>query len=247
MNLTQPLLHAEAVRRVRAARPDLASAGLPAPGSLTAVRRDGTGPDEDTAVAAVCVLRSFDLATWAGATCDFVLGLGPVEAAAWQRAFTRTVFLAGNPDNLRDRFAFRHTAADGSAAWTAPGPDADTRTLRRLLKLFDAPAPLPGRPPVTIRVGGGPAPAGASGTRYTLHLATAGATVSDTLVHLNHLLAEAVLDRTLVPGDRLTLSQAPRLTTLPAPPVALRVAEAQGRPGALSAYAALTEREARHV
>lgn len=247
MNLTQTLLHAEAVRRVRTARPDLAGCDLSTPESLSAVRSDSTGPDGDAPVAAICVLRSFDLATWARATCDFALGLGPDAADAWRRAFTRTVFLAGNPDNLRGRFAFEHTAPDGSAAWTAPGPAADTKTLRRLLKLFDATAPLPTRPPTTIRVGTGPAPAGPSGTRYTLHVATAGATVADTLVHLNHLLAEAVFDRTLVPGDRLTLSQAPRLTALPAPPVALRVAEARGRPGFLSAYAALTEREARHV
>jgi hypothetical protein len=73
-----------------------------------------------------------------------------------------------------------------------------------------------------------------------LHLAVAGVSLSDTLVHLHHLLAEAIFDGLIVPGDRLTLRQLPRLADT-RPFAALRADVDRAYPNRLRAYAGLTE------
>lgn len=111
----------------------------------------------------------------------------------------------------------------------------------RLLKLFDGTAELPTRPPAVVRVLEDQDPAGRTPLRRELHVATAQVTVADCLVHLNHLLVEAVLDGIIGPGDQLTLRQAPALPGLPGPFAALRATGLPDRPHQLRAYAALTE------
>ncbi|WP_369378861.1 DUF6182 family protein [Streptomyces sp. cg36] len=237
----QERLRAATADRIRAARPDLAGRyDLGSARGLLAVQDElGAADPADGYVAAVVIGR-FDLVSWARATCEFALGLDPSAAAGWRRSFTRTVFLAGNPDNLRGRFSFAHADADGSAAWTAPGPAADSAALRRLLKLFSGPLPLPLGPAVVLTVPAGPGPPPRPPVHREVHVAVADCRVQDVLVHLNHLLAEAVLDGLVGPGDRLTLRRVPRLSGLAHGFAALRATTEPTLPGRLRAVAGLT-------
>ncbi|MFD0688730.1 DUF6182 family protein [Actinomadura fibrosa] len=235
--LSQVLLRAEVTRRIRSARPDLAAdLDLSAPGGLDAAARRAADAAD---LAAVAVVHRFDLASWIRASCGFALGLDPAAGAGWRRSFTRTIILAGNPGNLGGRVRFDHRADDGSSAWLAPGPPDRVTGLRRLLKPFDGPGPLPPPPTGTIRV---PGEAGnRPPVRHGLHIATAGTTVSRCMIGLNHLLAEAVLDGLVRPGDRLALHRAPRLGGLAGPFTALRVEPDPRHDDRLQALACLTE------
>jgi hypothetical protein len=232
MTLSPELLRTVATERLRAARPDLAD--------LAGGRSAGTA-EEPGAVSAVAVVREVRLASWVPETCAFVLSLGPERSAAWRRSFTRTRYLAGRPDNLRERFAFTHIAADESVAWAGPAPDEQTIGLRRLLRTFLGKRPLTAWRPVTVEVPGTRSAVAAGGVHRDLYLATAQLTLAGALVQLGHLLAESVIDGTIGAGDRLTLRSVPYLTALPAPYAALRVDTDRDRPDRLRAYAALTQ------
>ncbi|MFE2757583.1 DUF6182 family protein [Actinosynnema sp. NPDC059335] len=233
MNLTQDLLHDHVVRRITRARPDLADAhDLSTVEGLRAVE----GAAADTDVVVLAVVRHFDLAAWVRGTVGFAARLSAVDG--WRKSFTKTVFLAGNPANLVDRFAFHHVDETGAVAWTAPAPAADRPALRRLLRAFVGERELSVGADVVIDLpGGGPA----AGVGRVLHIAAPGMTVAQALVHLNHLLVEAVLDGALAPGDRLTVRRVPRLVGLPGPFDALRVATDPAAPGRLRALMALTK------
>ena len=141
MTAAQELLREEVARRIVTARPELAARfDLLTADGLLAAQREISRAAQDAKVLAVCVLRDFDLPAWVGATCAFAARVDRSAAADWRRDFTRTVFLAGNPDNLKDRFAFGHVADDGSAAWQGPAPAEESTSLRRLLKHFDGSA-----------------------------------------------------------------------------------------------------------
>lgn len=253
MTPTQERLRRAAAERIHIARPDLAArfdlasadgllAAQAAVQGLAAPPGEGgpaAGRETDDTLATVVIGR-LDLAHWARDTCAFALSLAGERAERWRRSFTRTVFLAGNPASLEDRFAFAHTAADGSAAWAGPGPAAETAALRRLLKLFHGDAALPAAVDLTFRVPGHPA-AGRPPVHRHLYLATAGCTVSEALVHVNHVLAEAVLDGLVTRGDAVTIRQVPRLMGIPASFAALRVTPEPALPGRLRAAAGLTK------
>lgn len=241
MSLTQESLRFRVARRIAGARPDLAERlDLTTAPGLLAAQEEITGAAPDEGVLAVAVLRRFDLADWIRGTCSFAQGLEPPARAAWRASFTRTVFLAGNPENLTGRFAFGHVTPDRSAAWAGPAPAAATGGLRRLLKTFDGSGAPPATATGVIVVPGGPGATDRGAVEHTVHLATAGVTVAGLLVHLNHLLAEAVLDQVLVPGDRLTVRQAPYLAGVREPFTALRVATDPAGPDRLRAFAGLT-------
>ncbi|GAA1170098.1 hypothetical protein F4556_000603 [Kitasatospora gansuensis] len=235
MSPIQEQLLDQASRRVRSARPDLAERfDLGTLAGLLDAQQAVTSSAEETLV--VAVVHRLELAEWARATCEFAFALDPAAGARWRRSFTRTVFLAGNPANLRERFRFAHVAAGSTAAWTAPGPGSSATTLRRLLKLLDAPAGPPARPDTLIQLPGPP-----TARHRDLYLATEGCTLAEALVHLNHVLVEAVLDGLLSPGDRLTLRQVPRLIGISTPFAALRVVTEPHHPDRLKAAAGLTE------
>ncbi|GAA2677389.1 MULTISPECIES: DUF6182 family protein [Actinosynnema] len=236
MSLTQELLHDHLAHRITRARPDLARAhDLSTPDGLLAVQALAS---DDDGVAVIAVLRRFDLAAWVRGTVALASGLDAESASAWRGAFTRTLFLAGNPANLGDRFAFARTDPAGSAAWTAPAPATAHTPLRRLLRAFagtrelagaaDVPVPLPG-PPTGRRV---------------LCLVRSGLALERGLVHLGHLLAEAVLDGLLRPGDLLVVRGVPRLVGAPGPFDALRVDSDPDCPGRLLAVTGLVEEDA---
>ena len=238
--ISQQLLRAENARRIGAVRPELAARlDLSSEAGLLAARAQVAAAGAKPLTTAVCVLRSFELAAWLGETYAFVRGVGAEAATAWRQDFTRTVFLAGDPARLRERFAFTHVAQDGASAWLGPAPAERSTTLRRLLKLFPgtvAPRPVPGTV-VDLPADGAD---GRPPVRHELHLATAGLTISQTLVHLHHLLSDAVLDGFLGPGDRLVLRPVPRLVGVQGPFEALRIDAAPDLPHRLHAHAALT-------
>ena len=240
MTLTQEDLRAGAASRLSCLRPDLADRfDLGSYADLPAAHRHIAELAGDTDSVVAVVLRSVDLAAWAGATCDFAAGVTPEAARDWRRALTRTIFLSGNPENLRERFAFDHVSQDGSVAWLGPATARAAEPLRRLLRLFDGPMALPPCPAADVRVsaGHGDRPP----VRRDLYVATAHTTVATTLVALNHLLAEAVLDGLVAPGDRLTLRLVPRLVGAPGPFAALRVEPEPGHADRLTASAGLSE------
>ncbi|MFH9423603.1 DUF6182 family protein [Streptomyces sp. NPDC017529] len=247
MTLSQDLLRRRAAEHVRAAHPALAARfDLDAADGLSAARSEVASLAESADIQAVVVLRRFSLAPWVRATCHFAAGVDTGRAARWRGALTRTVFLAGNPDQLRDRFAFDHIGEDGSAAWLGPAPAAASAALRRLLKRFESDRALPPAPATKI-----PVPAAAHGLPARrpvcrdLYVATAGMTLSGCLGHLNHLLVEAVLDGLIAPGDQLTVRQVPTLAGTSAPLASLRIGADARHPERLRAYAALTEGTAR--
>ncbi|GAA5039846.1 hypothetical protein GCM10023259_006150 [Thermocatellispora tengchongensis] len=152
----------------------------------------------------------------------------------WYGNFTRTVFLAGDPRNLAVRHPPDVVAPDGAIAWYGPGRLAGHATLRRMLRPFAGTTPVTGAGALRVPLGGG-------GTRTAyVHVATAGLTLRDYLVHVNHLLAEAVLDGLLADVAALVVRHAPRLPAPPGRHDAVRVAPDPSAPGLLRAHACLT-------
>ncbi|HEX9339242.1 MAG TPA: DUF6182 family protein [Pseudonocardiaceae bacterium] len=245
--LNQELLYDQARARLLAARPGFeVPAGPDGMAALLSgtkrVDRDHTdnhADNHDDGHAdhhVIAVLHRFDAIAWIRGTCAFVFDIDAERAAAWQKSFTRTIFLAGNPDNLTERVTFDHVAHDSSAAWLGPAPAQTTIGLRRLLKLVDGSAPLPTLPPTTIRLDGP-----GRGRHRDLYLATVGVAAPAALVHLNHVLAEAALDGLIAPGDVLTLRMVPRLSGVSESFAALRVDVDPTRPDRLQALAGLTK------
>jgi hypothetical protein len=241
MTLTQNLLRDHVAQRILRARPELASVhDLSTVDGMAAVQDDVA---EDGGTAVIAVVRRFELASWVRGTVAFAAGLDRDLSQEWRRSFTRTVFLAGNPVNLVNRFAFEHVTENGGMAWTAPAPADAHRPLRRLLRTFPGTRWLALNGDVMIDLPGG-RPGGKT-MRRVLHLAGSGLTVAGTLVNLGHLLVEAVLDGAIAPGDRLTVRQLPRLVGVPGPFDALRVGVDPADPGRLHALMSVS-READH-
>lgn len=164
-----------------------------------------------TEMAVVVVLRDFIPRVFVESCMDFVLGLDDTSRLGWFRSFTRTIYLAGNPNNLVGRFSFRQLAKDGSIAWSAPAPFASSFTLRRLLSSFHANIPdsaLTGFETVV------PA-ARLSGKTKILYVGVAGLTGVDYLIHLNHTLSEGILTGAISPGDRVLVRAVPSVNGCP--------------------------------
>lgn len=190
--VTQEFLRARLNERlVKAGRPPLTFDGTEAP---------DLGSDD--ALGACLVLKQFDLATYVHLTLEYLAAMPGDVREAWQRSFTRTLFLAGNPAPLAKRFALSHVARDGTMAWTAPhrldGRDALSRLLKRLTTGGNV--ALPARvsvPPEDTSV--------ASGRTVRLCVATGGLRIEDYLIHLNHTLCESFFEGAVGPGDRLEI------------------------------------------
>jgi hypothetical protein len=242
--LTQRILLRHAAHRLTTCRPDLAARfDLDTFDGLLSAQHEVTADPGLAPVAVVAVLRRFSLTSLVAESSAFAHGLTPQDAQAWRRSFTRTVFLAGNPDNLSGRFSFAHVAVDGSAGWTAPAPDLATAGLRRLLRTFEAPGALPATPHRVVQVAGAPAGHGPRPpARFGLYVATAVVPVTNALVNVHHLIAEAVVDHLLRPGDAIEVHTVPRLAGLGGPEVAVRVGVDPREPTRLRACAALTMR-----
>ena len=247
MTLTSRRLLTAAADRLRSERPELAAElDLSTPEALLAAKSRVAAGGADTSAdgaLVVCVVGRPALSVWVRETCRFASSVPYEQARPWRRAFTRTVFLAGQPGNLRDRFPFAHVAGDGSVGWLGPAAERDTEALRRLLKVFHGDREPPAWAPVTVTVPQlpGKSPSLRRPRHRDLYVATARVAFSALLVQVNHLLAEAVLDGLIAPGDRLTLRSVPWLTGLASPFAALRVDEDTDSPHGLRAFAGLTE------
>ncbi|WP_250281600.1 DUF6182 family protein [Frankia sp. CiP1_Cm_nod2] len=219
----QALLRARAAARFRAARPDLAPRfDLDSITGLLAAREAVRTAPDDPPVRAVAVLGRLDLAAWTRAACEFLLALPSDQAAAWQRSLTMTIFLAGSPANLRERFTFDHVA--GPYAWRGPAPAAAHTGLCRLLRTFEASRPLATDQAVRrIDLPQGPDAAPRPCRELLVEIATARVPASRALVHLHHLLADAVLGGRIGPGDRLTLRPVPHIAATDRSILALRI------------------------
>lgn len=202
----------------------------------TRIRAAGPRRSEASAVA---VLRGFDPRGFARAVLDFATWLPPEARARWQADFTRTVFLAGNPQNLAGRLPPSVVAPDGQVSWYATGPRVAHRELRLLLRAVqgDLPPVMPG--PFTLDVPHGPAaPPRQDGVRrHRMTLATAGLSLPRYLVHVNHTLAESLLTGVLAPGDTVAVHHVHDLPEPTRQHAYLRVHQDTASPDLLRAFA----------
>jgi uncharacterized protein DUF6182 len=233
MTLTQEVLRDRVAERIRVSRPDCRG-DLSTYAGLRSVQQEA---DADGGLAAVSVIARFELASWIRGTCAFAMGLSAEHVPAWRRSFTRTIFLAGNPANLAGRFTFAHVHDGWAVAWTVPMAPAATDTLRRLLKLFEGAAALPARDEFLVRLPG----VRDDPVRRALYLTTAGMTVAQSVVHLNHLLVEAVFDGLVRPGDQLLVRQVPTLAGIGERFDSLRIGPDPNGADRLRAFGGLTE------
>jgi|GEM_PF-3135736 len=188
-----------------------------------------------TTLSAFVVVRRVEPGPYIEGAIEFAGGLEASEAAAWLGAFTRTVFLAGDPLRIAARHPARQLAADGSAGWYGPAEGDSFRALRLLLKAFEAPTlpALPERVPLGGR--------GVAGKRV-LYVATGAIGMADYLIHLNHLVCEATIAGLLAPGAALELRHVETIEDAAGPFACTRVAD-EGE-GTLRRFAALSGEEA---
>ncbi|MFJ2773983.1 DUF6182 family protein [Streptomyces sp. NPDC087300] len=195
---------------------------------------------------AVAVLRSFDPATFARSVLDFAARLPEETRRDWQADYTRTVYLVGNPANIRDRLPPATVSPDGQVAWYTCAPWARHRDLRLLLRTVQGrlPAGMPERftvdvpaPPTT------PARTEEAPRHWHLTVATAGLDLPRYLVHVGHTLAEPTLTGVLAPGDRITVRHTADIGRLPVHQAYVRVHQDLADTGRLRAYAVLAAAE----
>jgi hypothetical protein len=190
---------------------------------------DGAAVAPAPEVAVIVVLADFDPARFVRGALEFAFSLPPKAASAWMRAYTRAIFLAGNPANLTGRFTFRRTAASGRMAWIGPADPRRHTGLRRLLRPFNGTTPLDLPTRLDLDVPGG-AP---TGNASDLYIPT-GQTIDRYLVDVHHTVAEATLRGMLRRGDRLRLRHVPSLDPLTSRPEYARVLPAADDPTRLS-------------
>ena len=155
------------------------------------------------------VVADLDVPAFIGGVTDFALSLPHALRDGWYRTFTRTVFLAGRPASTVLRHPYRHATTRGDLAWYGPVTRSALRPLSLLLRAFQGPAPVevPGEP-LTIVVPGTPTQHTAKAT-----IAVGGVSTAAYLVHVHHLISEAVLRGLVRPGDTLRVEHRRSLAT----------------------------------
>lgn len=222
---TQQFLKTQLASRIRVARTGR-DAEAPAAGPLTAERMADIAAEAASATTTVAVvLRRFEPQIYLESVLGFALSLPDSRREAWLRAYTRTVFLTGNPANLANRFAFHHISRDGSMAWTAPDDSGERSPLRRLLRLFPtAELPvLPARLEVPAAVPPPERDDRAPVRRARLYAVTTRVSLADYLVHVHHVLAEAVITKLIDEHTELTVHHVPQLDPSDGPFDMLRI------------------------
>ena len=189
---------------------------IPAPGPLTVAAfarlkaveaglADGPAPD---ALGVAVVIADFEPAAFIAGAAAFATEIPDEARDGWYRTFTRTVFLAGRPAHVADRHAYlSYGTADTDLVWYGPAPPEKLRPLSLLLRAFQGPAPVEvADGPLTVTVPGPP-----TGRTARVAVATRGVSVNAYLVHVHHLIAEAVLRGLVGPGDALRVTHHPDL------------------------------------
>lgn len=158
---------------------------------------------------AIAVLCRFAPAMFAQSVLDLARQLSKEQGEQWLRAYTRTLFLIGDPAKLRKRFSFAHVTSDQSLAWVEPAAAAGPAMgLRRLLALFGGEVRLD--PPADFSISTCEESARtAPPALYDLQIATAGVTIGKYLVNLSHTLAESMLTGVLVPNASVRIRHVP--------------------------------------
>lgn len=187
-------------------------------------------------VAAYVVMSRFSPQVFMQSVPGFVSTLPAPWAAAWLRSFTKTIYLLGNPENLRRRFRFQYVSPDGTMGWLCPASAEEASTLQRLLVLFGN-HPLDVPEDFDIRVGDAHLPPGAA---YTLQISTVDSSAAKYHVDLHHVLAEALLGGLVHAGDTLRIRHVPVLHCTAARYLYLRVTPDPRQPGEFNAHAGLS-------
>jgi hypothetical protein len=243
MMYSQEHLHAEFARRIQIAQAplDACEARFPSPSSVLDLSILDAAAKATPDIAAIAVMRDFDPVAFARSSLAFAFALPEEWRNDWFRAYTRTIFLAGNPANLEARFPFQHVTDDGSHAWLGPAPPPVAMTLRRLLVLFrsDSVLRLTNEFTVAAPLVAESEPAETPPRRY-IYVGTAGLSASDYLVHLNHTLAESVLLGLIAPGSVVTIRHVPRLHSCREEMAWLRVHRDNSDASRLRAYAGVS-------
>jgi hypothetical protein len=176
------------------------------------------------------VIQRFDPVGFVTGTLRFVSALSREQRASWHRELTRTLFLVGSPARLRERFAFDHCLESQEMAWIGPKPARSLLPLVRLLKPLRTAEARPFR--TTLVRGARPT------APRELCLASAGLRLEETLIHLNHLLAEAIIEGQLQAHETLLLRQVATIESV-ARGATVRVGRAGSAENGLTAYASL--------
>jgi len=158
----------------------------------------GDGPVQ-RGLGVVVVVADLDVAAFVQGAAQFAVGIPAELQDGWYRTFTRTVFLAGRPAAVALRHAHRLVTPDGNLAWYGPAMRGPMLPLSRLLRSFQGPRPVEvPAGPLTVTV-----PGPASGHTAQVTVAIGGVSTNAYLVHVHHLIAEAVLRGLIGPGDTL--------------------------------------------
>ncbi|WP_413803396.1 DUF6182 family protein [Streptomyces iranensis] len=222
---TQQFLQTQLASRIRVARTGR-DTEAPDARPLTAERMAEIAAEAASATTTVTVvLRRFEPRIYAESVLGYALSLPDTLREAWLRAYTRTVFLTGNPANLATRFDFHHISRDGSMAWTAPDDSGERSPLRRLLRLFPTAEPpaLPARLEVPAAVPPPEGDAHAPVRRARLYAVTTRVSLAAYLVHVHHVLAEAVITKLIDEHTELAIHHVPQLDPSDGPFDMLRV------------------------
>ncbi|WP_406119518.1 DUF6182 family protein [Streptomyces sp. NBC_00989] len=166
---------------------------------VAAVRaRLGAGPVPGGLGVAV-VVADLDVAAFVRCAAQFAMGVPADLREGWYQTFTRTVFLAGRPEAVALRHPHRLVTPDGNLAWHGPAARGALLPLSRLLRSFQGPRPVEvPAGPLTVTVPGPP-----SGHAAQVSVAVGDVSTGAYLVHVHHLIAEAVLRGLVGPGDTL--------------------------------------------
>ncbi|MFI6165538.1 DUF6182 family protein [Nocardia sp. NPDC051052] len=214
---TQELLRREAKRRIAWAQ-----------------RLDEDFPTVDRPCA-VAVVSAFDPAVFVESGFAFASGLPAEVRNRWCASFTRTVYLAGQPENIAIRYPPDHVSADGTIAWYRPDDLGAVTGLRKLLRPLFATTGVSR----TTRAVASLNARNADTAMATLAVDSAGLTLEQYLVHVNHVVAEAVSMGMLDNRGFLRLVSVDRIDAARGPYDYLRVAADRHDQELLRCYAAL--------
>jgi len=240
MTITQTSLSLQLSRRIEIARHKWSYAAEAVPSSA-GTRSPLVGDAVAGAdIAAFAVLRDFNPKAFAQSSLAFAASLPERWRDRWFGAYTRTIFLAGNPANLLSRFPFHHVTEDRSCAWLGPAPANVAMTLRRLLVPFRSESSVPSGEFSIGLPDGGTCSATETPRHMQIHVGTAGMTAVDYLVHLNHTLAESMLLGLIARGSAIKIRHVPRLHGCPEEFLWLRVLNDRTDGSRLRAYAGVS-------
>lgn len=184
---------------------------------------------------AVAVVSRFSPTEFVESSYGFTAGIPPEIRTKWCANYTRTFYLAGDPDNISARFPPAYISTDGSVAWYGPDIIAATTNLRKLLR------PLVGTSEIvnTVEVDRSDNDETLSPSAAVLAVEMNETTAERYLVHSNHIVSEALTMGLLDDTDSIKLRLVDRIDSEDGPYDYLRIAADYDRPELLRCYAAL--------